>query len=64
MGDNNNYSSYGFLKRIYSALAVHILSTLTTICGYIVSKVAWREPLPGEDALDPPEEGFFSQLLV
>jgi predicted PurR-regulated permease PerM len=45
-------------------LAVPILSTLTTVGGYILSKIARREPFPSEEVPDPPEEGFFSQLLV
>ncbi len=49
---------------VLAFLAVPILSTLTTVGGYILSKIAQREPFPGEDLPDPPEEGFFSQLLV
>jgi predicted PurR-regulated permease PerM len=49
---------------VLAFLAVPILSTLTTIGGYILSKIDRREPFPGEDVPDPPEEGFFSQLLV
>jgi predicted PurR-regulated permease PerM len=49
---------------VLAFLAVPILATLTTIGGYILSKIARRDPFPGEDVPDPPEEGFFSQLLV
>ena len=30
----------------------------------ILSRIARREPFPGEYVPDPPEEGFFRQLLV
>ncbi len=49
---------------VLAFLAVPILATLTTISGYILSKIARREPFPGEDVAHPREEGFFSQLLV
>ena len=49
---------------VLAFLAVPILSTLTTVGGYILSKIARREPFPDEDVPDPPEEGFFSQVLV
>jgi predicted PurR-regulated permease PerM len=49
---------------VLAFLAVPILSTLTTIGGYILSKIDRREPFPGEEVPDPPEEGFFSQLLI
>jgi predicted PurR-regulated permease PerM len=45
-------------------LAVPILSTATIVGGYIVAKIAQREPFPGETLPDPPEAGFFSQLLI
>jgi len=49
---------------VLAFLAVPILSTLVIVGGYILSKIARRDPFPGEEAPDPPEEGFFSQLLI
>ena len=49
---------------ILAFLAVPILSTVTIVGGYIVAKIAQREPFPGETLPDPPEAGFFSQLLI
>jgi predicted PurR-regulated permease PerM len=49
---------------VLAFLAVPILSTLTTIGGYILSKIARREPFPDEEVPDPPKPGFFSQLLI
>jgi predicted PurR-regulated permease PerM len=49
---------------VLAFLAVPILSTLVIVGGYILAKIARRDPFPGEEAPDPPEEGFFSQLLI
>jgi predicted PurR-regulated permease PerM len=49
---------------ILAFLVVPILSTLRIIGSYILSKVMGREPFPGETVPDPPEAGFFSQLLI
>jgi predicted PurR-regulated permease PerM len=49
---------------VLAFLAVPILSSLVTVGGYILSKVTQREPFPGEEIADPPEVGFFSQLLI
>ena len=49
---------------VLAFLAVPILSTLTIVGGYVLAKIAQREPFPGETVPDPLEEGFFSQLLI
>lgn len=49
---------------ILAFLAVPILSTVTIVGGYVLAKIAQREPFPGETLPDPPEAGFFSQLLI
>jgi predicted PurR-regulated permease PerM len=49
---------------ILAFLAVPILSTVTIVGGYVLAKVAQREPFPGETLPDPPEAGFFSQLVI
>jgi predicted PurR-regulated permease PerM len=49
---------------VFAFLAVPILSTLVTTGSYVLSKIAQRDPFPGEDVPEPPEEGFFSQLLI
>ena len=47
-----------------SFVEVPILSTLVIVGGYVLAKIARRDPFPGEEVLDPPWEGFFSQLLT
>jgi hypothetical protein len=49
---------------VLAFLAVPILSTLVIVGGYVLSKIARRDPFPGEEVPDPPGEGFFSQLLT
>jgi predicted PurR-regulated permease PerM len=49
---------------ILAFLVVPILSTLRIMGSYILSKVMGGEPFPGETVPDPPEAGFFSQLLI
>ena len=49
---------------VLAFLAVPILSTVTILASYILAKITRREPFPGEKVPDPPEEGFFSQLLI
>ncbi len=44
-------------------LIVPILSTLTILGGYLLSKVAGREPDTKQVPEDRKEAGFFSQLL-
>jgi predicted PurR-regulated permease PerM len=45
-------------------LIVPILSTLVTLAGYVLAKVQKRDPFPDRELADPPEVGFFSQLLI
>ena len=49
---------------ILAFLVVPILSTLRIMGSYILSKVMGGEPFPGETVPDPPEAGFFSQVLI
>jgi predicted PurR-regulated permease PerM len=49
---------------VLAFLAVPILSTLVIVGGYVLAKIARRDPFPGEEVPDPPEKGFFSQLLI
>jgi predicted PurR-regulated permease PerM len=45
-------------------LIVPILSTLVICGGYVLSKILKRDPFPEDELPEPPEVGFFSQLLI
>lgn len=49
---------------VFAFLAVPILSTLVIAGSYVLSKIAQRDPFPGQAVPEPPEEGFFSQLVI
>lgn len=49
---------------VLAFLAVPILSTLAITGSYVLSKIAQRDPFPGQEVPEPPEEGFFSQLVI
>lgn len=45
-------------------LVIPVMSTIRILIGYVMAKVALREPFPDEDLDEPLEAGFVSQIFL